>query len=90
MGLIEVNGVVRTSPPTKGIGNVQKRYSENRRTAETDRIPVLRCHKATDQFRSFAEKSVEQSKEAYAKLKIGAEEAQKTFELTLRPPGGRQ
>jgi phasin len=38
--------------------------------------------KAVDQFRSFAEKGVEQSKEAYAKLKSNAEEAQKTMEST--------
>ncbi len=38
--------------------------------------------KAVDQFRAFAEKGVEQSKEAYAKLKTGAEEAQKTLEST--------
>lgn len=39
--------------------------------------------KATDQIRAFAEKGVEQSKEAYAKLKTGAEEAQKTLESTI-------
>lgn len=38
--------------------------------------------KVADQFRAFAEKGVEQSKEAYAKLKTGAEEAQKTLEST--------
>lgn len=38
--------------------------------------------KMTDQFRAFTEKGVEQSKEAYAKLKAGAEEAQKALETT--------
>ena len=38
--------------------------------------------KAVDQLRTFAEKGVEQSKEAYAKMKSGAEEAQKTLEST--------
>lgn len=38
--------------------------------------------KVTDQFRSFTEKGVEQSKEAYEKLKSGAEEAQKALETT--------
>ena len=38
--------------------------------------------KAVDQLRTYAEKGVEQSKEAYAKLKTGAEEAQKTLEST--------
>jgi phasin len=47
--------------------------------------------KVTDQFRAFTEKSVEQSKEAYAKLKTGAEEAQKALESTyetVRTVGG--
>lgn len=39
--------------------------------------------KATDQLRSFTEKGVEQSKEAYAKVKAGAEEAQKAIESTF-------
>lgn len=39
--------------------------------------------KTVDQFRVFAEKGVEQSREAYAKLKVGAEEAQKTIESTF-------
>ncbi|MGI6851021.1 phasin [Mesorhizobium sp. 1B3] len=39
--------------------------------------------KATDQFRAFAEKGAEQSKEAYAKVKAGAEETQKLFESTV-------
>lgn len=39
--------------------------------------------KATDQIRAFAEKGVEQSKEAYAKMKTGAEEAQKVVNTTL-------
>lgn len=39
--------------------------------------------KASDQFRAFAEKGAEQSKEAYAKVKAGAEETQKLFESTV-------
>ena len=38
---------------------------------------------ATDQIRAFAEKGVEQSKEAYAKIKSGAEQAQKALESTM-------
>jgi phasin len=38
---------------------------------------------ATDQLRTIAEQGVEQSKEAYAKLKTGAEEAQKAMESTF-------
>ena len=37
----------------------------------------------TVSIRAFAEKSVEQSKEAYAKLKTGAEETQKALETTF-------
>jgi len=50
--------------------------------AETVEFPSFDASKATDQFRAFAEKGVEQSKEAYAKLKNNAEQAQKTFEAT--------
>lgn len=50
--------------------------------ADTIEMPSFDVSKATDQFRVFAEKGVEQSKEAYAKLKTGAEEAQKTIETS--------
>ncbi|MEQ1942460.1 phasin [Mesorhizobium sp. VNQ89] len=46
-------------------------------------FPSFDASKATDQFRAFAEKSVEQSKEAYAKMKSGAEETQKALETTF-------
>jgi len=46
-------------------------------------FPTFDASKATDQIRAFAEKGVEQSKEAYAKLKTGAEEAQKVLENTF-------
>ena len=49
---------------------------------ENIEFPSFDASKATDQLRAFAEKGVEQSKEAYAKLKSGAEEAQKTLETT--------
>ena len=51
-------------------------------TAETVEFPTFDTAKATDQIRAFAEKGVEQSKEAYAKLQNGAEEAKKTLEST--------
>jgi phasin len=51
-------------------------------TAEIAEFPAFDAGKATDQMRAFAEKGVEQSKEAYAKLKTGAEEAQKVIEAT--------
>ena len=50
--------------------------------AETIEFPAFNANQASDQFRAFAEKGVEQSKEAYAKLKTGAEEAQKVIEAT--------
>ena len=53
------------------------------KTAETVEFPTFDAEKATDQFRAFAEKGVEQSKEAYAKLKNGAETAQKAVETTF-------
>lgn len=46
-------------------------------------FPSFDASKATDQIRAFAEKGVEQSKEAYAKLKTGSEEAQKVLETTF-------
>jgi phasin len=51
--------------------------------AETVEFPSFDASKATDQIRAFAEKGVEQSKETYAKLKTGAEEAQKALEATF-------
>jgi len=51
--------------------------------ADTIEMPSFDVSKASDQFRAFAEKGVEQSKEAYAKLKTGAEEAQKTIETSF-------
>lgn len=50
--------------------------------AETIEFPAFNASQATDQLRAFAEKGVEQSKEAYAKFKTGAEEAQKVIEAT--------
>ena len=45
-------------------------------TIENVEFPSFDASKATDQMRAFAEKGVEQSKEAYVKLKTGAEETQ--------------
>jgi phasin len=45
-------------------------------------FPSFDASKATDQVRAFAEKGLEQSKEVYAKVKTGAEEAQKALEST--------
>ena len=53
------------------------------KTAKTTEFTAFDAEKATDQFRAFAEKGVEQSKEAYAKMKSGAESAQKALESTF-------
>jgi phasin len=45
--------------------------------------PSFDASKTVDQFRVLAEKGAEQSREAYAKLKAGAEDAQKTIETTF-------
>ena len=50
---------------------------------ENIEFPSFDASKATDQIRAFAEKGVEQSKEAYAKMKTGAEETQKALESTF-------
>lgn len=52
------------------------------KTFESVEFPSFDTSKATDQIRAFAERGVEQSKEAYAKLRVGAEEAQKALEST--------
>jgi phasin len=52
------------------------------KTAETVEFPTFDASKAADSVRNFAEKGIEQSKEAYTKLKAGTEEAQKAFEST--------
>jgi phasin len=53
------------------------------KTAETIEFPTFDAAKATDQMRAFAEKGVEQSKEAYDKMKTGAETTQKALEETF-------
>jgi phasin len=53
------------------------------KTAETIEFPTFDASKATDQMRAMAEKGVEQSKEAYEKLRSGAETSQKALEQTF-------
>ena len=50
---------------------------------EDGELPDFEAAKATDHDRAFAEKGVEQSREAYDKLKTGAEETQKVLESTF-------
>lgn len=52
-------------------------------TNENAAFPTFDASNATDQFRAVAEKGVEQSKEAFSKLKTGAETTQKALELTF-------
>ena len=54
-----------------------------RNTAETVEFPTFEANRATDQFRVFAEKGVEQSKEAFARIKQGTDGAQKAFEASF-------
>ena len=51
--------------------------------ADTIEFPSFDASKATDQIRAFAEKGVEQTKEAYSKMKANAEDAQKVLESTF-------
>ncbi len=53
------------------------------KTAETFEFPAFDASGMTDQMRAFAEKGLEQSKEAYARIKDGAEEAQKALETSI-------
>jgi phasin len=57
--------------------------SKSPKIIENVEFPSFDASKAADQVRAFAEKGIEQSKETYAKLKTGAEEAQKAFESTF-------
>jgi phasin len=63
------------------------KMSKSPRTIENSltnvEFPAFDASKAADQVRAFAEKGIEQSKETYAKLKTGAEEAQKALESTF-------
>ena len=61
---------------------MSKTAAKTAETIENVEFPSFDASKATDQIRAFAEKGVEQSKEAYAKLKTGAEETQKVLEST--------
>lgn len=56
--------------------------SKTAKSGETVEFPTFDTEKATDQMREFAEKGVEQSKEAYARLKSNSEAAQKAMETT--------
>jgi phasin len=57
--------------------------AKTEKVSETIEFPSFDASKATDQFRAFTEKGVEQSKEAYASLKNGAANALKALEASF-------
>jgi phasin len=69
--------------PLKKDGNMSKTAGKTSDIIENVEFPTFDASKATDQFRAIAEKGVEQSKEAYSKLKTGAETTQKALESTF-------
>lgn len=54
-----------------------------RNTSDNVEFATFEANRATDQLREFAEKGVEQSKEAFARIKQGADGAQKAFEASF-------
>ncbi|HEV7253747.1 MAG TPA: phasin [Mesorhizobium sp.] len=55
----------------------------NTAAASNVEFPTFDANQATDQFRVFTEKGLEQSKEVYSRMKHGAEWAQKSMETTV-------
>ncbi|EKF20597.1 phasin [Nitratireductor pacificus] len=55
----------------------------NQKDTESVEFPSFDATQASEQFRAFAEKSTEQTKEVYARMKAGAEDAQKAIEATF-------
>lgn len=72
------------------VGSVQRRPKQSEEMmadtgsefASNVEFPTFDASRSADQFRAFAEKGVEQSKEAYQRIKSSAEWAQKTAETT--------
>ena len=62
---------------------MSKTASKGAEFIENVEFPSFDASKATDQMRAFAEKSAEQTKEVYSKLKTGAESTQKALESTF-------
>jgi phasin len=57
--------------------------SKTSKPAETIEFSAFDASRAADQVRALAQKGLEQSQEAYARLKSQAEETQKALEATL-------
>ncbi|WEX08809.1 phasin [Chelativorans sp. AA-79] len=53
------------------------------KATESVEFPTFDPSAATEQLRSFAEKSAEQGKETYERMRTGAEDARKAFEASL-------
>ena len=78
--VIMMNGEQNATPSKHKDGNMPKFVKAD--TIGNVEFPSFDASKATDQVRAFAEKGLEQSKEVYAKVKTGAEDAQKALEST--------
>jgi phasin len=68
---------------TQAVTNKEIEMSKTPKSDETV-FAAFDASKVTDQVRDFAEKTVAQSKDAYAKMKESAEGAQKTFEDNVK------
>lgn len=55
----------------------------NQKDTESVEFPSFDATQASEQFRAFAEKSTEQTKEVYARMKANAEDTQKAIEATF-------
>ncbi len=77
------NETARKTRPRGKDTEMAKTSEKTANFIENVEFPSFDASKATDQIRAFAEKGVEQSKEAYAKLKTGADEAQKALEASF-------
>jgi phasin len=69
--------------PTKLQGEVKWRPRKPHHTAEMFEFPTFDMTKMADSYREMADKSINQTKEAYAKVKTAAEDTTKAIEATL-------
>lgn len=79
---IEALAAGLSAVPSEGDMKMARTAEKTADTVSNVEFPTFDTARANDQLRSFAEKGVEQSKEAYARIKAGAETAQKAFEST--------
>lgn len=57
--------------------------SKTNSKTETNEFPTFDATEATEQLRNIAEKSAEQTRETYDKMKTGAEDTRKAFEASF-------